>query len=174
VDATFLRAWIDEPGLPADARLVDSDAFRRVDRQREAWEQGRVPTAELATAGWTVQEWLQFLNGASRPHDLRRLAELDARFKLTGSRNAEVAHAWYRLAIASAYPGIEPALEQYLRGIGRTKLVRPLYQDLLRSGDAGAAFARRVYAESRPGYQAATRRSIDRAFDAAGVKPTAG
>jgi aminopeptidase N len=161
LDDRFLQEWIDEPGLPADARLVRSQAFERVDAQRVRWERGELPTASLATSGWTVQEWLQFLNGVSRPQAAGRLAELDQRFHLTGSHNPEVAFAWYRLALASGYPGLEPALERYLGGTGRVKLIRPLYTDLMKTPD-GAAFARRVYAQARPGYHAIARRLLDR------------
>ena len=161
VDAGFLRRWIDEPGMPADTILVQSDAFARVDAQRERWERGELPTASLETSRWTVQEWLQFLNGVSRPHARGRLEELDRRFDLTDSRNAEVAHAWYRLALASGYPGLEPALAVYLTRIGRVKLVRPLYTDLMKTPQ-GADFARRIYAEARPGYHAIAQLALDR------------
>jgi leukotriene-A4 hydrolase len=161
VDADFLHRWIDEPGLPEDAVLVASDAFARVDAQREAWERGERSTAALETSGWTVQEWLQFLTYVSRPHAVPRLVELDRRFGLTTSRNDEVAHAWFRLAIASGYPGLDAALERYLLGIGRIKLIRPLYMDLMKT-PAGAEFARRVYAEARPGYHLIAQRALDR------------
>jgi hypothetical protein len=45
--------------------------------------------------------------------------------------------------------------------IGRLKLIRPLYEDLLRS-PAHAAFARRVYAEARPGYHAIAQLALDK------------
>jgi leukotriene-A4 hydrolase len=161
IDEGFLRRWIDEPGMPADALLVPSDAFARVDAQRERWESGALSTAALETARWTVQEWLQFLNGIQRPQAVARLAELDQRFALTHSRNAEVAHAWYRLAIASGYPGLDAALERYLTGIGRVKLIRPLYTDLMKTPE-GAELARRIYAIARPGYHAIAQRALDR------------
>jgi hypothetical protein len=161
IDAGFLHRWIDEPGLPADALLVTSDAFDRVDAQRREWEDGTRSTAQLATDAWTAQEWLHFLNGVSRPRPVARLAELDRRFHLTGTANAEVAHAWYRLGIASSYPGLEPDLQRYLVHIGRLKLVKPLYADLVKT-PGGREFARRVYAEARPGYQAVVQSQIDR------------
>ena len=161
IDDAFLRRWIDEPGLPADAVLVSSEAFARVDAQRRRWESGELSTDALETSRWTVQEWLQFLNGIERPHAVPVLAELDRRFALTGTRNAEIAHAWYRLALASGYPGLEPELERYLRGIGRVRLIRPLYVDLMKNPE-GAQFARRVYALARPGYHAIAQRAVDR------------
>ena len=161
LDRDFLRQWIDEPGLPHDALLVRSDALDRVDVQRERWEHGKVDTAALDTASWSVQQWLHFLNHVSRPHDVAQLAELDRRIALSGSRNAEIAHAWFRLAIASNYAGIDGPLEQYLETIGRLKLIKPLYIDLMKT-PAGVGFARRVYGEARPGYHAIARASLDR------------
>jgi len=160
IDGAFLASWIDGTGLPADAELVQSDTLARVDAQRMRWEQGSLATDALQTTGWTVQEWLHFLNRATRPQPVARLQELDRRFQLTASRNAEIAHAWFRLALASGYPGIEPALESYLMGIGRLKLIEPLYEDLLQTPQ-GAVFARRVYAQARPGYHAIAQRRLD-------------
>jgi aminopeptidase N len=160
IDAAFLATWIDDAGLPADAEFVQSDALTRVDAQRLLWEQGSLTSDELQTAGWTLQEWLHFLNRATRPQPVARLQELDRRFQLTGSRNAEIAHAWFRLALASDYPGLEPALERYLTSIGRMKLIEPLYEDLLKTPQ-GAVFARRVYAQARPGYHAIAQSGLD-------------
>ncbi len=160
IDAAFLATWIDGAGLPVDAEFVQSDTLTRVDAQRLRWEQGSLTTDALQTTGWTLQEWLHFLNRATRPQPVARLQELDQRFRLTESRNAEIAHSWFRLALASDYPGLEPALERYLTSIGRMKLIEPLYEDLLQTPQ-GAAFARRVYAQARPGYHAIAQRGVD-------------
>ena len=165
IDAAFLARWIDDAGLPADAELVQSDTLARVDVQRMRWEQGSLATDALQTSGWTVQEWLHFLNRASRPQPVARLQEMDRRYQFTVSSNAEIAHAWFRLALASGYPGLEPALQSYLVGIGRLKLIEPLYEDLLLS-PSGAEFARRVYAQARPGYHVIAQIRLDRLLQA--------
>ncbi len=165
IDAAFLASWIDDAGLPADAELVQSDTLARVDAQRMRWEQGSLATDALQTTGWTVQEWLHFLNRATRPQPVARLQELDRRYQLTESSNAEIAHAWFRLALASGYPGLEPALQSYLVGIGRLKLIEPLYEDLLQT-PPGAEFARRVYAQARPGYHVIAQIRLDRLMQA--------
>ena len=161
MDSATVQRWLEDTGLPADAVFVESDAFNRVDAQRAAWERGTLGTGALDTMHWSVQEWLHFLGGVTRPQPVTRLAELDRRYGLTASTNAEIAHAWFRLALASGYGGIDASLERYLVSIGRLKLIRPLYSDLLRTPD-GAAFARRVYAEARPGYHAIVRQALDR------------
>jgi aminopeptidase N len=160
VDDAFLQRWIDAPGLPDDAVRVQSPAFARVAASRAAWEAGTLGTADLPGEGWTVQEWLEFLNGPEGPQPVSRLAELDARFGLTGTGNAEVAHAWYRVAIRSGYQAALPAVDEYLLRIGRLKLIRPLYRDLMGS-EEGAARARSVYAIARPGYHPVVQRALD-------------
>jgi leukotriene-A4 hydrolase len=164
VDAGFLSRWIDGVDIPADAQFVPSEVLARVDAAREQWEEGRLRTDELQTSDWTAQEWLHFINRVARPQPVVRLQGLDQRFGLTGSSNAEIAHAWFRLAIASGYPGLEPTLESYLVGIGRMKLIVPLYKDLLKSPQ-NAEFARRVYARARPGYHAIAQRRVDRVME---------
>ena len=161
VDADFLSRWIDGTGIPADAEFVPSDRLARVDATRERWQQGVLATQALPAAQWTVQEWLHFLTRLPRPQPVTRLQELDRHFQLTASPNAEIAHAWFRLAIQSHYPGLEPALETYLTSIGRLKLIRPLYEDLLATPER-AAFSRRVYAKARPGYHAIAQRALDK------------
>lgn len=170
VDGDFVQRWIEGEGIPEDAVFVRSDAFARVDRARLTWERGDVPTSELEVGSWSALEWLHFVNGITRPQPVARLAELDARFRLTESTNAELAHAWFRLAIASNYQDAYPALERYLQRVGRIKLIRPLYKDLLGS-PAGSEFARRVYLVARPGYHPITQRALDRELRA-GVPKT--
>jgi leukotriene-A4 hydrolase len=170
VDAAFLASWIDGTGLPADADLVQSETLERVDNQRMRWEQGSLAADALQTTGWTVQEWLHFLNRTARPQPGVRLRELDRHFGLTASRNAEIAHSWFRLALASGYTEVEPALAGYLTGIGRLKLIEPLYEDLLQTPQ-GAAFARRSYAQARPGYHAIAQRRLDRLMQESPGRP---
>jgi hypothetical protein len=164
VDPGFLSRWIDGTGIPADALFVTSAALARVDATRVQWQLGKLATTDLQASQWTVQEWLHFINRLERPQPVARLQQLDQRFHLTESTNPEVAHAWFRLAIASGYPGLEPTLEKYLVGIGRMKLIEPLYEDLLKSPQH-SAFARRVYAEARPGYHAITQNALDRVME---------
>jgi leukotriene-A4 hydrolase len=51
-------------------------------------------------------------------------------------------------------------LEEYLKAIGRRKLIAPLYTELMKSS-SGSEFAKRVYAKARPAYQAETAAAID-------------
>ena len=97
------------------------------------------------------------------PAALRKeqLADLDQAFGLTRSGNAEVADSWFLLVIRNGYQPSYPRLEEYLKTVGRRKLIAPLYEELMKT-PAGAAMAKRVYALARPGYHPQTAAAIDR------------
>ncbi len=151
VDVAQVDEWLYQPGLPSFAVLRTSDVFTRIDAQRADWLAGRLALPDLPVNGWTVFQWQHFLDGM--PDDLarERAAELDRQFALDGAGNAEIAFSWLRVAIRAGYTPANTRLAQYLTSIGRRKLIRPLYEELMKTPD-GRAFARRVYAEARPGY----------------------
>lgn len=155
-----VRTWIDEPGIPKMAVLPHSGAFARVDAQRSAWLSGERKASQLDTAKWTTHEWLHFLDNMPANIASDRLAELDAAFKLTASTNNEIAHSWLKDAIRAGYAPAWPRLEQYLTTIGRRKLVKDLYEELLKSPE-GTQLARQIYAKARPLYQIPLAQQLD-------------
>ncbi len=152
--------WIFEPGLPAYAVTPESDAFEAVARQRQAWLDGEVAAGDIDTAGWTVHEWLSFLNDLPAELDAGRLQALDQAFALTASGNNEIAHSWLLIAIRNGYEPAFERLEDYLVSIGRIKLIRPLYRELVKT-DGGKAIAERIYARARPGYHPLSQGAVD-------------
>jgi leukotriene-A4 hydrolase len=146
-----LDEWLLAPGLPKSAVLPTSDAFDLVDGARRDWLAGKLAVTDLPAKGWTTHEWVHFLDGLPKKVPAAKLAELDAAFALTAVGNSEVAFSWLRVAIANEYAPAWPRLESYLTGIGRRKLIRPLYEDLMKS-PAGAERARAIYARARPNY----------------------
>jgi leukotriene-A4 hydrolase len=152
--------WLFQPGLPASAVLPRTAAFDRVDALREAWSQGRTEAEALRDARWSVQETLHFLDGLTGTPDPSRLAALDRVFDFTASRNAEIAHSWLLVAIRGEYEPAMARLEEFLLQVGRRKLVRPLYVELMRS-PAGRERAERIYARARPGYHPIVVASLD-------------
>ena len=147
-----VKTWLDEPGIPALAVLPHSDAFKRIDAQRDAWLKGQRKAADLETAKWTTYEWLHFLDNMPPDLSSARLGELDQAFHLTASTNAMIAHSWLLDSIRASYTPAWPRLEEYLTTIGRRKLVKDLYEELLKRPD-GKAMAQRIYAKARPLYQ---------------------
>jgi len=156
-----VQEWLHSQTIPAFAVLPKSDAFERVERARDAWLHGG-PITALAdtTRTWSTQEWIHFIDSLPRKMEPSQLGALDRQFKLTDSTNAEIAHVWFRLAIANAYTTAYPAMERYMVSIGRRKLIVPLYRDLAAT-PAGLALAKKIYAGARAGYHPLAQDTLD-------------
>jgi leukotriene-A4 hydrolase len=156
-----VKAWMNEPGLPATAVLPQSDAFAKVDAEREAWLAGTRSAVQLNTKGWTTHQWLHFLDNLPADIPAQRLEELDRAWKLNTATNSEIAFSWLRNVIRAGYSPGYPRLEQYLTSLGRRKVVKPLYEELMKT-EQGAALARRIYAKARSFYQIPLAEQLDR------------
>jgi len=89
-----------------------------------------------------------------------QLKALDDAFAMTGSSNNEIAHAWLLISIRNHYEPALPRLRDYLTGIGRRKLIVPLYEALMAT-DWGQPLARETYAQARPGYHPLAQGTVD-------------
>jgi aminopeptidase N len=159
VSGEAVDAWVHGPGIPADAVLPVSSAFAPVDEARAAWLAGKLEAKKFGQ-GWVTQQWVYFLDDMPQALRAQQLAELDKAFGFTHTQNDEIAHSWFVLVIANNYQPAFSSLEEYLKSIGRRKLIEPLYTDLMKT-TAGTTFAKRVYAKARPGYHPATVKAID-------------
>jgi leukotriene-A4 hydrolase len=147
-----IQEWLRTEGIPAFAVLPKSDAFAKVEQARDEWLEGGSMNTLAKTAGaWSTQEWIHFVDSLPRKMEPGRLTVLDQRFTLTESMNSEIAHVWYRLAIANRYTAAYPAMERYMIRIGRRKLIVPLYRDLAGYPE-GVKLANKIFAEARDGY----------------------
>jgi aminopeptidase N len=156
-----VRRWIYEPGVPSSIVYASSDAFAKVDAARAKFLAG-TPAAQLATRGWTPQQWQHFLDNLPPRLSSAQLADLDAAFGFTASGNAEIEFSWLRNAVRNRYEPAYGRLEEYLVTIGRRKLIKPLYEDLMASDSAeNRAFAQRVYAKARAGYHPIAQAALD-------------
>ena len=158
-----VNAWILSPGLPADAVLPVTDLFQPVDEARDA----------LACRQTAAEEDRRGLGGAavavlSRRHaatlTVAQMADLDKAFGFSKSPNAEIGHSWFILVIVNNYQPGFPRLEEYLKTIGRRKLIEPLYESLMKT-PAGTEVAKRVFAKARPGYHPETVKAIEAIVD---------
>jgi leukotriene-A4 hydrolase len=171
VTGAELDEWMTAPGLPKYAVLPVSDAFETVDATRKRWLAG-MSAADLPGKDWTTHEWVHFLDGFPGKVAADRLAELDSAWSLTQTGNSEIAFSWLRVAIANDYAPAWPRLESYLTNIGRRKLIKPLYEDLMKTA-AGAERARAIYARARPNYHAIATATLDPiVFKRAGKNPS--
>jgi leukotriene-A4 hydrolase len=168
VSQTEVSAWIDEPGLPASASMPQSDAFAKVDAQRDAWLKGDRAAKQLDTAGWNAQQWLRLLKTLPPDVSVAQLAELDAAFNFTAATNNVIAHSWLKNAIRAGYAPAYGRLERHLTTIGRRLLVKDLYEELMKV-PGGPARARAIYVKARPLYQVPLVAQLDELLDKSAV-----
>ncbi len=155
-----VMAWVGGPGIPPDAVLPTTDAFAGVDAARTEWAGGKIAAKKLESRAWVAQQWMYFLDGMPAELSTAQVTELDRTFGFAGSANAEVVQHWLLLAIRHRYQPSFVRLEEYLKTIGRRKLIVPLYRELMKT-PAGATQARRVYALARPHYHPPVTAAID-------------
>jgi aminopeptidase N len=156
-------AWMNAPGLPADAPRANSDALARVEAAVTEWRAGRA-AAQLDTTDWVTQQWQHFLAVLPADVDAEGLEQLDAAFELTASGNSEILCAWLELSIQKGYAPGEAALEPFLMRVGRRKFLTPLYKALLAS-PGGRERALELYGRARPRYHAVATKTLDGLLD---------
>lgn len=150
-----INQWIFEPGIPTGAPVPESDAFTKVDEIRAAWLKGDLAAKDINTSGWTVHQWLYFLNNMPEILSNEQMVELDSAFNLTQSANNEIAHSWLLMSVNNWYEPAFVRLHNYLTSIGRNKLVKPLYRALSET-DEGKAIARKAFEQAKYGYHPLT------------------
>jgi hypothetical protein len=145
--------------LPPDAPNPVSPLLGAVDAQVARWRDSKSVDA-LTTSSWSTQEWLHFLEAVAPDLDRAAMADLDERFALTTSGNAEILCVWLRLSIQHGYSPADGALREFLGRIGRRKLLTPLYKELMKTAD-GRVAAQQIYATARPRYHSVSRGTLD-------------
>lgn len=159
VSKADITEWVYAPGLPETAANPQSDAFTTVDTVSASWQAGDINATDIDTSNWSTHEWLHFLNGLPDELTEAQLNALEDAFALTGTQNAETAYAWYMNTIPNQYAPADEALETFLMTVGRGKFIYRLYRALEDNGRGD--WARRVYANARPGYHPIAQRRID-------------
>lgn len=161
-----LKAWLDEPGIPAFATKARSRNFSIVDTARIAWQgSGKLPSAQI-TSEWGTQEWVHFIDGMGKTLPVDKLAALDQAYKFTGTANGEIAMRWYPLAIRSGYLEANEAAGAFIERVGRRKLILPIYAELVKTPE-GLAFAKAAFEKAKPSYHPITTASVQDMLDKA-------
>jgi len=157
--ALDVEAWLEQPGLPADAPRPKTQALARVEREIARWKERRDASA-LATDGWVTQQWLHFLEGLADGLDAQAMGTLDGRFRFTQTGNCEILDVWLRLSVQCGYTPADARLEEFLVDVGRRKYLEPLYKELKKTPE-GLERAKAIYAKARPRYHAVSSGTID-------------
>jgi len=154
-----LDAWLEAPGLPADAPRPRTESLARVDAEVARWASTKDAQA-VAAQGWVTQQWLHFLEGIAAGLDAPGMEALDARFGFTRTGNCEILDIWLRLSIQCGYHAADARLQEFLMDVGRRKYLEPLYKELKKTPE-GLARANSIYAKARPRYHALSQGTID-------------
>ncbi len=161
-----VAAWIAGPGLPDTAVPATSARLEAVDAARTRWLEGQTTARGIDTSRWITQEWVHFLEGLPADISAQQLLEIDGAFRLTGTANGEIAQRWYPITVRAGYFEARPALAQFLRKVGRRKLILPIYRALAEQSEGDRVFARQVFQQAAPGYHPITRASVQALLDA--------
>lgn len=165
-------AWLYEPGVPSNAPQTPSARFDAIDAARKAWiDAGTLPD-KAATAKWSTQEWVHFIEGMPETLSVDQLKALDAAYKITGTPNGEIAQRWYPLTVRSGYSQANEAIAAFLQRIGRRKLIMPTYSELVKT-PAGLKLAEETFAKAKPGYHPITTDSVEAVIAKAKAAPQA-
>jgi aminopeptidase N len=156
-----VQEWLHAEGVPAFAVLATSDALVKVEKARDAFLAGGTPRALAETSrAWSAQEWIHFVDSLPRTLTPAQVRALDGQFSFTKSTNSEIAHAWFRLAIATKYKTAYAAMEEYMVRIGRRKLIVPLYRDLAATPE-GKVMAAKIFARAKDGYHSMAKSAVE-------------
>ncbi|MBB3062648.1 M1 family metallopeptidase [Microbulbifer rhizosphaerae] len=154
LDAERIHEWIYEPGIPEGAPHPQSDAFSKIDPLRQQWLDGEISAKDIDTNGWTYHQWKYFLDSMPEKLSEAQLKELDSTFGLTESKNNEVAFSWLMIAVRNQYKPAYGRLVNFLTTIGRNKFLRPLYRELVETGQGN--LAKRIFENAKAGYHPLT------------------
>lgn len=148
-DAINVDEWVTRPGLPASAPKAHSARLEKI-------TQGAAPSKD-----WKTQEWLEFLQTRPRPISVVTMTTLDAQWDLTGARNYEILAEWLEIAIRTQYAPAMNRLGTFLHEIGRTRMLRQLYSELVKT-ESGREMAREIYATAKAGYHPMAQTVVDK------------
>lgn len=159
-----LKEWLTASGLPKDPSLPQTDALTAVEKEVAALSEHSNPKLELLSyPSWNTHERLHFLRSLPEKSPQTLLSALDKQFNLSTSQNSEVLNQWLTMCAYAKYEPCYPYVEKFLKNIGRTKFLRPLYGALLETGQKD--LATRLFKESKASYHPLSVAAIERLFE---------
>ena len=156
-----LEEWLCAPGLPASAPKAVSPVLMEIRKLAHAWSADQISTDDLWAQDWNTQQKLHFLDSLPPDVGFAKMHELDQRFQVTESVNAEILYRWLLLAVRNKYEPAYSRLERFLTTVGRIIYVKPLYEELAKT-EPGKAFAEAIYSRARPSYHPLTQAIVDK------------
>ena len=156
--AVDAQAWLDGPGMPANAPVFRSARLDRLTGLALDWDRGGRPGADAGA--WSPSELLVYLQNLPRALGLDDCAWLDRELGLTARGNYEILVEWLTIAAASGYQPAFARIREVLTRVGRMKYLRPLYA-ALGQHPATRELARAVFEQAAPGCHVLARRLVE-------------
>lgn len=158
-----LEEWLYQPGLPAEMTVPRSSNLEAAAGAALAWSSGELAVDKLSRTAWSPQASIYFIKALPAGLLQEQLAELDRELGLSTSPNAEIARAWFIEVARRRYLPAYPDMREYLGRFGRTRLIEPVYRELVANGEDGK-LAREVFDAARARYHPLTVAAIEAAL----------
>ncbi|CAN1174172.1 Leucine aminopeptidase [Linum perenne] len=148
-----LILWTEGTGLPPDAYEPVSNLYTQIVSLANEFKNGKMPK-EDEVANWQGQEWELYLENLPKCVEASQVSALDARYRLSESKDYEVKVGFLQIAISSKCRDYYPEVEKTLKEVGRMKYLRPLYTALVQGSgkEEEKILAKRLFAEARECY----------------------
>ncbi|XP_051121217.1 leucine aminopeptidase [Andrographis paniculata] len=148
-DHIDLKLWTEGTGIPPDAMEPASDIYAKILSLANEFKSGRIPN-EDEVSNWGGQEWELYIENLPKSIEASQVLALDARYRLSESKDYEVKVAFLQLAISSRCSNYYNEVEKTLKEVGRMKYLRPLYTALVQGPgkEEEKIFAKRLFLEA--------------------------
>ncbi|XP_022938836.1 leukotriene A-4 hydrolase homolog [Cucurbita moschata] len=160
-----LELWTEGTGIPPDAYEPVSNLYTKILSLANDFKLGKMPR-EDETADWGGQEWELYLENLPKSVEASQIQALDARYRLSESKDYEIKVAFLQLAISSKFRDCYVEVEKTLKEVGRMKYLRPLYNALTQGSgmEEDKILAKRIYSEARESYHPIAQRVVEAIF----------
>ena len=150
-----VEAWLYKPGLPADAPIPTSETLDQAAALAASWSQGEIDLDDISVDGWSPQAMVHFINSLATDLPDQKLSELDEKYGLSTTGNAEISRTWFIQVAQRQHRAAYDDLERHLNRYGRTRLVHPVYRALAKNG-SDLELARDLFSRARGKYHPIT------------------
>lgn len=149
------ESWTYGPGLPDVAIIPESENLTIAAGMAQAWSEGDIELVEIPVADWSPQATIHFVNSLPPELEHEKLAELDAGWNLSDTRNAEIGRAWFIQVASRRYTDAYTKMEAHLNRYGRGRLIAPVYGALATNGE-DLELAQEMFERARHAYHPIT------------------
>ncbi|EAR84704.2 peptidase M1 family aminopeptidase (macronuclear) [Tetrahymena thermophila SB210] len=132
--------WINQPGMPPVNLKFQTDTIPLIKSLAQSYIdlQGKGSPANYKEfLDFSLNEkciFLQYLFDHTSEYDSQVLIKIDQDYNLTNSSNQEISWRWFRTTIMVGYNSVQDKIEQFLGLTGRIKMIKPVYQAFVQTG----------------------------------------